>query len=81
MKSNIESFCGRMVAGAALAMLAATSNADGGHDVPLGVSVQQHLHLSESLVVSPVWMVVVGVSALVLSVWVQRRRRSCCATH
>jgi hypothetical protein len=73
MKSNNESFRGRLITGGVLAMLAAVSSADGGHSVPAGMPAQHHLHLFEQVVVSPLWLLAAGCAALVLTVLVLRR--------
>ena len=65
----------QMIAGAVLALVNTTSGADAGHGVPAGVSSQQHVHLFEALVVSPTWLAVLGVSAILLLVVSLRRRK------
>ena len=63
------------VAGAAFALLSASSSADLGHSVPGGVSPHNHLHLFGDMIVSPSWLVGIGiVVAIVVAVVVQRIR-------
>ena len=76
MKSNNESFWGRLVTGGVLGVLATASNADGGHSVPTGISAQQHLHLFDQVVVSPSWLIAIGGAAIVLLALVMRRIRA-----
>ena len=81
MKSNNESFRGRLITGGVLGMLATLSSADGGHSVPAGMPAQHHLHLFEQVVVSPAWLLAVGCAAIVLTVLVLKRPWSRAKSH
>lgn len=63
------------VAGAVFALLGASSSADPGHKVPDAVSQHNHLHLFGDTIVSPSWLVGIGiVVAIVVAVVVKRVR-------
>lgn len=76
MKSNNESSRTSCIAASIVGMLCcAASYADGGHSVPAGLSAQQHVHLFDQVIVSPGWLLMLGVAALAMSVLVLKRRR------
>ena len=62
-------------AGAAFALLSASSSADLGHNLPGGVSPHNHLHLFGDMIISPSWLVGIGiVVTIVVAMVVQRMR-------
>ena len=66
---------GRLFAASALCSAAASSTAHSGHQVPAGISAEQHWHLFESIVVSPGWLIVVGITTLGLAVCTVNKHR------
>lgn len=65
------------IAGAAFALLSASSSADVGHGVPDGVSPHNHLHMFGDMIISPSWLVGIGiVVAIVVAIVVKRVRAS-----
>ena len=61
--------------GAAFALLSVSSSADLGHSLPGGVSPHNHLHLFGDIIVSPSWLVGIGiVVTIVVAMVVQRIR-------
>ena len=66
---------GRLFAAIALCIAAGSSTAHSGHQVPAGVPAQQHWHLLEQIVVSPTWMIGVGIATLALVAFTVNKRR------
>ena len=63
------------VVGATFALLSASSHADLGHEVPDGVSQHNHLHLFGDMIISPSWLVGIGIIvAIVVTIVVKRIR-------
>ena len=60
---------------AAATVFSATALAHGGHDVPPGISAHFHLHLFDGVLVTPGWLLMIGVPVLVAIVVVRRARR------
>ena len=64
------------LAGAAFALFSASSSADLGHDLPGGVSPHNHLHLFGDMIVSPSWLVGIGIVATIVIAIVVKRIRA-----
>ncbi|MFT5173106.1 MAG: hypothetical protein ACI8W7_001275 [Gammaproteobacteria bacterium] len=82
MKSNNESSRTPCIAASVLGILScAASYADGGHSAPANGSAQQHVHLFDQVIVSPSWLLMLGLAALAVSVLVVQRRRVRAKAH
>jgi hypothetical protein len=66
---------GRLFVASALCAAAESSIAHSGHQVPAGVSAQQHWHLFDQTVVSPSGLIVVGITTLALAVFAVKKQR------
>ena len=64
------------VAGATFALLSASSSADLGHSTPGGVSPHNHLHLFGDMVISPSWLVGIGIIVAIVAAMVMQRIRA-----
>ncbi|MFT5176022.1 MAG: hypothetical protein ACI8W7_004216 [Gammaproteobacteria bacterium] len=76
MKELNYSFYARLAVASALAMVSVASHADAGHSVPSGVFAQQHLHLFDQVVASPIGLLVAAFSAVALGILVMKARRA-----